>query len=73
MPVLVYGGAGVAQLVEHQPSKLNVEGSRPFARSTTHPRAPVAQGTEQRPSKPRVARSNRAGRAIRQMTTDRGG
>ena len=26
--------AGVAQLVEHQPSKLNVEGSNPFSRST---------------------------------------
>ena len=25
--------AGVAQLVEHQPSKLGVEGSNPFARS----------------------------------------
>jgi hypothetical protein len=27
--------AGVAQLVERQPSKLNVEGSSPFSRSTT--------------------------------------
>ena len=27
--------AGVAQLVEHQPSKLNVEGSNPFSRSTS--------------------------------------
>ena len=33
--------AGVAQLVEHQPSKLNVEGSNPFSRST----APSAQGS----------------------------
>ena len=28
--------AGVAQLVERQPSKLNVEGSSPFSRSTNH-------------------------------------
>jgi hypothetical protein len=27
--------AGVAQLVEHQPSKLNVVGSRPISRSTS--------------------------------------
>ena len=27
--------AGVAQLVEHQPSKLNVVGSRPIARSNS--------------------------------------
>ena len=29
---LAKSGAGVAQLVERQPSKLNVEGSSPFAR-----------------------------------------
>ena len=31
--------AGVAQLVERQPSKLNVEGSNPFARFTIKPSA----------------------------------
>jgi hypothetical protein len=32
-PVLPLDSAGVAQLVERQPSKLNVEGSSPFSRS----------------------------------------
>ena len=32
--------AGVAQLVELQPSKLVVEGSSPFARSNESPNAP---------------------------------
>ncbi len=36
-PPVSVSPAGVAQLVEHQPSKLNVEGSNPFSRSTTPP------------------------------------
>ena len=37
----MYRVAGVAQLVEHQPSKLNVAGSRPVSRS-----AAIAQSVE---------------------------
>ena len=36
------GEAGVAQLVEHQPSKLRVAGSNPVSRSSAH----VAQAVE---------------------------
>ena len=38
--------AGVAQLVEHQPSKLRVAGSSPVARSETKRVARVAQSVE---------------------------
>ena len=38
--------AGVAQLVEHQPSKLRVAGSSPVARSVPRPNARVAQSVE---------------------------
>jgi hypothetical protein len=40
------GCAGVAQLVEHQPSKLRVAGSSPVARSGTQRVARVAQLVE---------------------------
>ena len=42
------GRAGVAQLVEHQPSKLRVAGSSPVARSAAHSavKARVAQSVE---------------------------
>ena len=41
------GTAGVAQLVERQPSKLNVAGSNPVSRSlVTYPNAHLAQSAE---------------------------
>ncbi len=39
--------AGVAQLVERQPSKLNVEGSNPFSRSTRRLACRAARGFEE--------------------------
>ncbi len=50
LPAYAYAGsnpalstvAGVAQLVERQPSKLNVEGSNPFSRSVPHSRVRAA-------------------------------
>ncbi len=53
--------AGVAQLVELHPSKVDVEGSNPFSRFFLRARegiALVAQRIERLPSKQRVAGSN---------------
>ena len=51
--------AGVAQLVELQPSKLDVAGSRPVSRSTTTPPAHLAQLAEHVLGKDEVTRSIR--------------
>ena len=40
-------GAGIAQLVERQPSKLNVAGSNPVPRSTEGPRPGNGVGRRQ--------------------------
>ncbi len=65
--------AGVAQLVERQPSKLNVAGSNPVSRSNLHSvsnytksksfTAGVAQLVERQPSKLNVASSNLVSRS----------
>ena len=48
------GEAGVAQLAEHQPSKLRVAGSNPVSRSSAH----VAQEAERVLGKDEVTGSN---------------
>ena len=59
------GSAGVAQLVELHPSKVDVEGSNPFSRF-----ALVAQRTERLPSKQRVGGSNPLERYLMRTIVD---
>ena len=60
--------AGVAQLVEHQPSKLRVAGSSPVARFADGEPAPVAQSVERILGKDEVTGSSPVGSSGSRVT-----
>ena len=62
--------AGVAQLVERQPSKLNVASSNLVSRSLILIFAEVAQLVERQPSKLNVASSNLVFRSAKEILDD---